>query len=182
MRVSLSASSLRKLTVSDNAMCSSLPTCWLGARADRSEPAAEMSLLQCLFTNQILAWHSLPWQQGRAHAKIKEEGWKGRHSSCSGLVLLEANTVWPCGVCSSNKETVKIISHREVFRRLNLTKTNSQSCVSEQKLKWVPLTCCQTSLGYCFPRAAVLSHPIRCSSAIAELAIYASLKVKCPHG
>lgn len=129
MRVSLSASSLRKLTVSDNAMRSSLPTCWLGARADRSEPAAEMSLLQCLFTNQILAWHSLPWQQGRAHAKIKEEGWKGRHSSCSGLVLLEANTVWPCGVCSSNKETVKIISHREVFRRLNLTKTNSQSCV-----------------------------------------------------
>lgn len=130
--------------------------CWLGATADRLEPAAEMSLLQCLFTNQILAWHSMPWQQGCAHAKIKEEGWKGRHSSCSGLVLLEADAVWLHSVCSSKEEMGKITSHREVFRRLNLTKTSSQNYVSVKKLKWLPLTCCQTSLGYFFPRAAVI--------------------------
>lgn len=61
----------------DKVTCRSLPACWLGVAADNLEPAAEMNMLECLFTNQISAWHGLPWQRSHARAKIKEEAGKG---------------------------------------------------------------------------------------------------------
>lgn len=84
----------------------------MGIAADKLEPAAKMSMLECLFTNQISAWHGLPWQQSHVCTKIKEEAGKGdipcvlgwshwfssMHHYCAAGMVASTTTVAHCAL------------------------------------------------------------------------------------